>query len=120
MRSNCRIPIMACLILIIAIAGCANREAQLVGKWKVKMDVSKQASANTGKPEDLGKAMGNAMGAMFGAMINMELKQDHTYTMTVMFFPVEGKWSLSGDTVTLTPEKVMGMPAGSMKSSNKS
>jgi hypothetical protein len=94
-------------------AGCGKSlDQQLVGKWKAKLP---DKVANSNKPEDqMAKAMAQSMMSTF----TLELKPDKTFTMTMMMFPVEGKWSVSGNTVQLAPEKVMGMSADQVKSKN--
>lgn len=45
--------------------------------------------------------------AMAGSM-TLDLRRDNTFTANI-FFTLEGKWSISGNTLTLTPEKVLGI-----------
>src|SRR5207249_1234927 len=61
-----------------------------------------------------GAAMASALGGM-----TLEIKSDNTFSLTIMMFPMTGKWSVSGDTVSLTPESFMGMNKDQMKSMSK-
>jgi hypothetical protein len=103
----------AVVVLIVFSVGCGKGlEQTLVGKWKAKPN-DKAAST---KPEDqLTKAMAESMMSMF----SLELKADKTFTMTMMIFPIEGKWSVSGSTLELKPEKMMGMTAEQVRSKDE-
>lgn len=61
-----------------------------------------------------GMAADDPMAGMAQAMaagMKLELRRDNTFTATILF-TIEGKWSVSGDTLKLTPEKVVGMQGG--------
>ena len=107
-------------ILILALIGCHGGSANVVGKWKGKMDLSKEMAKDKNK-NDPNAQMGAAMANAFASMMNfsLELKADNTFNMTMVMFPVEGKYSVSGDTVTLTPEKIAGMTMEQAKAMQK-
>jgi hypothetical protein len=82
-------------------AGAAADETKLVGKFKASVEMPEV------KKDDPNAAMANMAKAMAESM-TLELKADKQFMMT-MIFPMEGKWTVAGDTLTLTMEKVMGM-----------
>lgn len=99
------------IVAVVALSGCNGglSEASLVGKWEGK------PVAAEGKADDPGQKLAEGMLGAFGGM-NLDLKRDRTFHLQMLFIPVEGNWTLAGTTVTLTPTKVMGMPADQMKS----
>lgn len=76
--------------------------ADVTGKWSGKIEIE-------GNPEI--KAKVKAQGGMQGPTITIDLKSDKTYKADQTGMPggkamaSEGKWSVSGSTVTLTPTK---------------
>lgn len=76
----------------------------MVGKWKGTIEMGEQ------KKDDPGASMAKAFGDMLGGAISFEFKSDKTFTGTLLF-PVEGTYSVSGNTVTLEIKKMMGMEA---------
>ncbi len=99
-------------LVAIAATGCKNRDSALVGKWKASMP--KSTGADSKNPL-------SGLGDAFASMMSVEFKADHTYSMTMMIIPMEGNWALSGNTVTLTPTKIMGKTIEELqKSSNGS
>lgn len=92
------------MILFIAVGlagtGCAKPGAQLVGKWNVDLDSVKTGDAK--KDANLAQA---------APIMGLEFKPDNTYNGMMM----EGTYAVKDHTLTLTPQKVMGMEAkGSM------
>src|SRR5438874_7446724 len=85
-----------------------TNEAGLVGKWKGVVDIPKA------KKDDPSAQMASAFAKAMMSSISLDLKLDKSFTLT-MFFPIEGKWSVSGDKVTLVAEKFMGMNKAEMK-----
>ena len=89
-------------LAIVMLAGCAaNREAQLVGKWKVDMTSLKM-------PQAQGKAaMGQEMAKGMLAGIKLELKADKSFDM-LMMMPLSGTWKIdeTANTVALTITKM--------------
>jgi hypothetical protein len=102
-------------VFVVAIAllvsGCGNKEARLIGKYKGEM-------AGMPAADDKNNPMAGLAKAMAGSL-SLELKADHKFTLNVIF-PLEGTWSVSGDTVTLKVEKAMGMDVDSLKDKAKS
>src|SRR5689334_14202221 len=88
-------------MLKVAAAPRTN-EAGLVGKWKGVVDIPKA------KKDDPSAQMAAAFAKAMMSSISLDLKSDKSFILT-MFFPIEGKWSVSGDRVTLVAEKFMGM-----------
>ncbi len=74
-------------------------ESKLVGKYMAEFTLPPDK-----KDDPMAK-----MAESFVKGMMIELKADKTYTMTAMGIPIEGKWSASGDKVSLTVEKMMGM-----------
>lgn len=91
------------LVMVAALAGCSDPEKQVIGRWKVQPPSNTQAQP--------GDPAGQAMAMAMLSGIKLELKEDHTFSLQ-MFVPVEGKWALEGETLTLTPEKIMGVAGG--------
>lgn len=88
------------------------------GRWQAKIDMKAEMEAEKakraaeGKKEDdpaaqMGEAMMEAMGSMMA--FDLTINEDKTFSMVMMFFPIEGKWQQKGDRLYLYPEKVMGM-----------
>lgn len=107
-------------LLAIVLSGCANREAQLTGTWKLDPTTFKMPNASTGDAtkDAAAKKMTETMMQNMASAINLELKEDKTFTMNMMF-PMEGTWSLSGDTVQLNLVKAMGMEVDKMPGADK-
>ncbi|HVL37910.1 MAG TPA: hypothetical protein VM328_00840 [Fimbriimonadaceae bacterium] len=84
--------------LLLAVAGCSGG-TNVVGKYKAQLNVA------AGKENDPAAAFAKGM----AESMTLELKEDKTFTMTAMMFPVEGTYTVSGSTVTLNPTKIMGM-----------
>src|SRR5437868_15410811 len=103
-RKTQLVAVLPMLAAVILICGCGKALApELVGKWKAK---ASDKLTKSSKPEDqMAKAMAESMLSMF----TLELKADKTFSMTMMMFPIEGTWSVSGYTLELKPTKVMGM-----------
>ena len=93
------------LVLVLCVAGCKSREAQLEGKWKCT-DMKLPASAQSGPGAAFAKSMMNA--------ITIEFKPSKQYTMSMMF-PIEGTWTLDGTTVSMQMTKMMGMDLSQLK-----
>lgn len=82
--------------------------ASIVGKWKGSFDIPKP------KKDDPSSQMGAAFAKAMMSNINLELKADKSFKLT-MFFPIEGKWEVSGRRITLRAEKFLGMTQSEMK-----
>ena len=91
--------ILAALLLsVFVLAGCGESlEKKLVGNWEV--DTSKTEISGDQVKGDAEKQM--AMALM--KTIALDIKSDKSFDMKVMF-PIKGKWELSGNKLTLTPE----------------
>ena len=105
------IPVVAAMALV-AFGGCSK--PSVVGKWtgELKMPASKDKN-------DPAAAMGEAMAKAFMSNLTLDLRQDNTFTMQMMF-PIDGNWKMDGDRVTLTPTKIMGMDASKASGGDKS
>lgn len=91
------------VVLAVFAFGCKGgvSEDAVVGKWKGEVKMPESA-----KDDPMAK-----MGEAFMGMMSMDLdlKADKTFTLTMVFIPIAGDWSMSGNVVTLTPKTVMGM-----------
>jgi hypothetical protein len=105
---------LACAVFV---AGCKGgiSEKDLVGTWTGKMTMSaedKQKAIDEAKKQNPQSAA--APPEMFESMLSniempLTLREDKTFTMTMVMFPMEGTWSLTGQTVKLKVTKMMGM-----------
>jgi hypothetical protein len=86
--------------LLLSGIGCKGGESAVVGKWKGEIKVA-------GSKDDPGAKFAEALGSMMS--MDLELKSDHTFAMTMMMLPIGGDWSMSDNSVTLTPKIFMGM-----------
>ncbi len=87
------------------------------GDWEAKIDMKAELAKEREKrkndpnydptAEKFGEAFAEGMADMMSFALS--IKKDKTFTMTVMFFPIEGKWTQKGDQLFLQPETVMGM-----------
>ena len=87
------------------------------GDWEAKIDMKaemeKEREKRKNDPnydpsmEQFGEAFAEGMAQMMSFALS--IKEDNSFMMTMMFFPVEGRWEQKGDTIWLHPEKVMGM-----------
>lgn len=89
--------ILAALLLsIFVLAGCGGSlEQKVVGTWK--FDAAKTQIGDAKMDETEKKMMMSIL-----ETITLEVKADKTFTMNVIM-PIEGKWSLAGSKLTLTP-----------------
>jgi len=90
------------LLVALLAGGCkAGGESAVVGKWKgqIKMDESKK--------DDPAAKMAEAFASML--TMDVEMKSDHSFKLTVMMMPIEGSWSMSGSKVSLTPKTIAGL-----------
>ena len=88
-------------LLLATLAGCGPSQQSLVGKYKGELKMPESS-----KDDPMAK-MGEAMMGMFS--FDLELKEKDEFTMTMVFIPISGNWSVSGNVVTLTPKTVMGL-----------
>ncbi len=89
------------LVAVLAIStsnGCKGGESRVIGKWKAT------EMSNGGKTEPIPAEAKN-----LPSSFSLELKSDHTFALDIIM-KLEGKWALEGDTLSLTPEKVAGLP----------
>jgi hypothetical protein len=100
---------IAVVLAIAALAvGCASREKQLIGKWSGKIAIPESEKDNP---------MAKMVEGMMSSL-SLELKEDKSFIMTMMF-PVEGTWSLVGNTLELKVSKFMGMTIDEAKEQAK-
>lgn len=97
------------VLAAITIAGCGGvSEKDVIGNWTGKIDIaSTDANGNGDVPaalEGMAEAFANMM------TFDLELKKDHTFKMDMSSLPTEGIWELKGNDLTLTTEKVLGIP----------
>lgn len=90
---------LALALFALLVVGCAgNKEKQLVGSWKGEIKLT---------PEQEKNPMA-AMAKQMMSNITLDLKEDKTFLMNMMF-AVEGNWALEGETLKLSPTKMAGM-----------
>lgn len=97
---------MKAIVLLLAIftvglAGCGASQQNLVGKYKGEFEMPEAS-----KDDPMAK-MGEAMMGMMS--FDLELKEQNKFTLTMLIIPIEGDWTVSGKTITLTPKTVMGL-----------
>jgi hypothetical protein len=100
---------LGALLIAVAISGCNNSGANLVGSWKGQMSAQ---NSTTGSSPDASKVSGSAS-AMSNA-ITLDLHADHTFKITTTF-PIEGNWQLSGSQITLTVTEMAGYSIDDLK-----
>ena len=90
--------------------------ASFAGEWVAKPEMTETGESLDSDDPMAGFAEG--MADAFSEMVSMtlELKKDHTFEMVAMFFPIEGKWVQKGNSLILTPTKVMGQTEDEFKS----
>lgn len=103
--------VSACIVML---PGCKPGQPSLVGKREGEIEIPKSTGTDAKDPmnkfgEEFAKSMAKAM------KMSLELKENNEFSMTMMFFPVEGTWAQAGDTITLKPTKIMGMDADQVK-----
>lgn len=96
------------VVAVAGLAGCKKGvEAQLEGKWTM-------SKAPNVDPKNPAAAM--IQGMM--KSVTIEFKKDHKFSMTMMI-PIEGTYSVSGNSVSLSPTSIMGMSMDQIKSQSK-
>ena len=91
--------VVALTVLCSGLLGCRDDpKAKLIGTWKVVSDPA--ASKPTGVAGIVSDTLGSSV---------IELKQDGSFTMTMTTLgtpkTIEGTWTLSDSSLTLTPQK---------------
>jgi len=96
------------ILLVLLIAGCkAGGEAAVVGNWSGALKIPEA------KKDDPMAKMAEGFASMLS--MDLELKADHKFKITMMMIPIEGDWAMSGNQVTLTPKTFLGMTAEEYK-----
>jgi hypothetical protein len=93
------------------------------GDWEAKLDMKAEMEKEKAKrmqdpnydpsADQFAEAFAEGMAEMMS--FSLGIKEDKTFTMTMMFFPIEGHWEQRGDTLWLHPDKVMGMTKEEMQ-----
>lgn len=86
----------------------SDAKGHLIGKWTAQIEMPKNAS------KDPSAQMAYEMAKAFASSIWLELKDDGTFTLS-MIFPIEGNWKKDGTKLSLIPTKVMGMSESELK-----
>gem|GEM_PF-3797049 len=95
------------LALLVALLGCGDRRAALVGKWQLSIEGGSSGA------QDAMQGMAKA----FLSSFELDLMKSGQATAKVMGREQTGKWSLDGDVVTID---VLGSPIkGKVDRSNK-
>lgn len=99
------------LVLTLALFGCgASLEKKLVGRYAASFDQPAAAQS------DPASQFARNFAQMLGGTTTLDLRDDKTFTMTLMAMPVEGKWSLEGNTLSLQAESLMGISPDQLRS----
>ncbi|MBC8135394.1 MAG: hypothetical protein H8F28_05825 [Fibrella sp.] len=87
--------------------GCTRQEpkAVLIGSWKIRQDSIAERTSNGGGM--FGSAQSTKSTTDFYQKITADFRPDQTFTLT-MGLPMEGKWAIEGNKVTLTIIRVAG------------
>lgn len=103
-RSTVHRALVAALLAVSVLLGCSG--GGVVGKYKGEIEL----------PADQKNNPLAGMASGLAGSLSLELKADKTFNMNMMF-PVEGTYTVSGNTVELTTTKAMGnaVSAGSSK-----
>lgn len=97
----------------LLLVGCSGgSEGALLGKYKGEIKLTEEQ-----KKDPMAK-MAEGMMGLFA--MDLELKAEKKFTLTVMGMPIEGDWVKSGNTLTLTPTLIMGLTPEEAKKQNKS
>ena len=94
--------LVAALFALSVLLGCTG--GGVVGKYKGEIEL----------PADQKNSPLAGMASGMAGSMSLELTADKTFAMSMMGFPAEGTYEVTGDTVVLTTTKAMGMatPAG--------
>jgi len=99
-----KVAVFAVAIAMLAVVvGCGGSlDKKVVGKYTGKLEMPKT------KANDPMAKMAEGMANALASSMTLELKEDKTFILTMMI-PIEGKYTLDSDKITLNIEKVMGM-----------
>lgn len=93
----------ASFLAVLFATGCNVGEGRIVGKWEPSTQLDQV------KGDEPGDRLLKGLGGLAKAVgPNIEFRADHTFSMA-LFFTIEGRWQMNGNTVTCTPEKVSGI-----------
>lgn len=111
-----RLVALAPLTALALAWGCGGMsEKDLVGDWTGKMTMSeiakKQAIEEAKKQNPQGAQVSPDMiETMMNSMeYPLTLREDNTFTLTLVMFPAEGTWKFENGKVVMTVTKMMGM-----------
>ena len=93
------------VLAMLMLAGCGkNRDAQLVGQWKIDIE-SMNLSSNSAN-DVRAKQMAQTLQSLVKGM-SLELKADKSFDMN-MFMKMSGNWAIdeAASTLILTPTKI--------------
>jgi len=95
----------------------------IYGRWVAKFDANEQMKREADKSaadptmtpeqrraaEEFSQALAEAFSEMM--VIDLTIRKDNTFTLTVLGMPMEGPWSQKGSVINLVPKTFMGMSA---------
>lgn len=84
--------------------GSELKKEAFVGQWMGKSKLSVKEGTAMNDAEKASQRLAETVETP------LELKADGTYTLVYVVFPIQGNWSLSGDTIQLTPTQALGRP----------
>jgi len=98
-------------------AGCADQSSKLVGTWTGSVTIHRAPSGNAALDKDLAKLSQDVS-------YELQLRKDNTYTEKVgaggsRANVIEGKWSVRGQVVTITPASVNGEDPAKLKAESE-
>ena len=98
-----RLLLLVGLLAALIIAGCAENRS-LAGEWVADIDIASEESGDNGEDfaSDIAQMLTESM------EISVTLDPDGTYSETVLFFEVSGRWSQKGDDLVLVPAEING------------
>jgi hypothetical protein len=89
---------------LLALVGCgASLEKRLVGTYTASFSKNPKASKQPASQdiENFAQALGGS--------ITLELREDRTFQLILLVMPIQGTWSLEGNTLKLQVGTVLGM-----------
>ena len=93
--------------LALFVAGCSSASQQIVGTWKGEL-VPPAAQTDSKNKSDIGEAFANGIKGMVSSFIGpltLEFNADGKYKASVNFGSATGTYTVSGNEITLTPDK---------------
>ncbi len=112
-----RTSLVLALVGLVVLNGCKPPlEKLIVGKYKGTINISDSDKKRFEAAHvNLDAQQINAM----NASLALEVKEDKGYAMTMMGAPYEGKWTLTGNSLSMLNEKIAGTTVADIKKASK-